>query len=114
MREKSQGISPRARAWCVAAGFLLLAGCTREAEWPPVARDKEAELMIEAARRAVRQYDGWAEVACVATKAGAEWRVEAWRIVYPAARGRRKCVPWAVRSITLDSSGLVTGYRNSL
>ena len=70
--------------------------------------------MIDAARRAIGQIDGWAEVACVVERAGAEWRVKAWKIVHPQARGKQKCVPWAVRLVTLDSRAVVTGYRNKL
>lgn len=95
------------------AVMLLCAGCSPGADWPPPPRNKQEKLVLEAALRAVDQYDGWAEVACVIERAGPEWNVQAWKIVHPQARGRQKCVPWAVRTITLDRHAAVTGYKNS-
>jgi hypothetical protein len=90
----------------------LLPGCG-SADWPPPPRDAQEKLVLEAALKAVEQIDGWPQTACVIERSGAQWRVQAWKIVKPAARGRRKCVPWAVRSITLDRNAIVTEYRNS-
>lgn len=69
--------------------------------------------MIESAQRALRQHDGWSDVACVVKRSGYKWQVQAWKIVHPEARGRKKCVPWATRVIYLDSDGDVTAYQNS-
>jgi hypothetical protein len=70
--------------------------------------------MVEAALRAVDQFDGWSQVACVVEQHGSQWQVQAWRIVNPAAKGRDRCVPWAVRGITLDDQATVVEYRNHL
>lgn len=91
----------------------LLAGCAGGDDWPPAPRDAHEKLVMEAALRAVEQYDGWPEVACVIEREGGQWQVQAWKIVNPKARGRQKCVPWAVRTVTLDRHAVVTGYRNS-
>ena len=69
--------------------------------------------MIESAARAVSQHDGWSDIACVVKRSGSEWKVEVWKIVYPKASGRKKCVPWSVRFITLDDYGVVKDYRNA-
>jgi hypothetical protein len=96
------------------AGILMLTGCIGDGDWPPAPRNKQEQLVLEAALRAIHQYDGWSDVACVVEKAGSDWRVQGWKVVHPKAQGRKKCVPWAVRSITVDSRGLVTAYRNTL
>ena len=69
--------------------------------------------MVESSMRAVGQHDGWSDVACVVKRSGSEWKVEVWKIVHPEARGRKKCVPWSVRFLTLDDDGVVKEYRNS-
>ena len=70
--------------------------------------------MIDSAKRALSQNDGWSDVACVVKRATPyKWKVDAWRIVHPEAKGRRKCVPWAFRQITLDNDGVVIAYENS-
>ena len=92
--------------------MLLLAGCAAEGDWPPP-RDAKERLMIESAERALRQHDGWSDVACVVRRIGQKWQVQAWKIVHPEARGRRKCVPWAVRYVYLDNDGEVMAYQNS-
>lgn len=68
--------------------------------------------MIESARRAVAQFDGWTDVAYVVERRGGHWRVQAWKIVNPEAKGRNRCVPWASRGISLDDQGTVTAYEN--
>jgi hypothetical protein len=75
-------------------------------------RGREALAAQEAARRAVAQFDGWEDVAYVVNRRGDGFRVEAWKIVNPAARGRNRCVPWASRGITVDAVGRVTAYEN--
>ncbi len=70
--------------------------------------------MIESARRAVDQYDGWAEIAWVVDRRKDLWRVQAWRIVHPDQKGRNRCAPYAVRVIELRNDGEVVAYRNHL
>ena len=64
--------------------------------------------------RAVEQNDGWREVACVVERHEGKWRVQAWRIVNPKAKGRGRCVPWAVRGVILDDNANMLAYRNYL
>jgi hypothetical protein len=100
----------------LAAGLsAVLAGCSYQtAEWPAPPKDRQESEMIEAALRAVAQFDHWDQTACVVEHKGREWRVQAWRIVNPQAKGRARCVPWAVRGITLDDDAKVIGYENHL
>lgn len=94
---------------------LLMVGCggTDEA-WPPPPQNKQEQLLIDSARRAVNQFDGWAEVVWVVERQGKQWRVQAWQIVHPDAKGKMRCAPWAVRGIVLDDDGKVLEYRNHL
>lgn len=91
----------------------ILGGCSGyDASWPPPPRNEQERLIIEAALRAVDQFDGWTQTACVVERHKGEWQVQAWRIVHPEAKGRSRCVPWAVRGITLDDQAKVLAYRN--
>jgi len=93
----------------------LFAGCSLgTSSWPPAPRTEQEQQAIDKALAAVRQYDGWPEVACVAESRGRAWRVQAWKIVNPKATGKSRCVPWAVRSISIDERGVVVGYANRL
>jgi hypothetical protein len=105
------------RAVGIGLRFLLLAiflfaGCARDTQWPPLPRTAKEREVIQAAERAVYQIDGWNEAACVVERSGRNWQVRAWKIVHPQAEGRNKCVPWAVRSITVDEAGKVIAYTN--
>jgi hypothetical protein len=70
--------------------------------------------LIDSARRAVNQFDGWSEVAWVVERHEGQWRVQAWQILHPKAKGRMRCAPWAVRGITFDNQGKLLEYRNHL
>ncbi len=104
----------------IAALAALLAGlpfqgCSdSDSDWPPAPRNEEEQTVIDAARRAVTQFDGWTDVAFVVQRRGDQWRVQAWRIVNPTARGKKRCVPWASRAIDLDRNGTVIAYQNHL
>ncbi len=99
-------------SWCVLACAFFAAGCRSDETWPPAPRDAKERLMVDMAMRAVSQHDGWTDTAFVVKRSGRDWEVEAWKIVYPEARGRKRCVPWSVRFITLDDYGVVKEYRN--
>jgi hypothetical protein len=98
----------------LSALVALPGGCADQTAWPPAPRNKQESLMIDSTVRAVSQIDGWTQVACVVERQKNQWRVQAWRIVNPKARGRDKCVPWAVRSITLNDDAKVLDYKNHL
>jgi hypothetical protein len=92
-----------------------MAGCGKDDDtWPPPPRNQQERRLIDSARRAVTEFDGWAEVAWVVERQGKQWRVQAWQIVHPEAKGKMRCVPWAVRGIVLDEDGKVLEYRNHL
>jgi hypothetical protein len=93
---------------------LLGMGCNRGSAWPPPPSNQREKQIIESATRAVDQIDGWTQVACVVERRRNGWRVQAWRIVYPQKQGRARCVPWAVRGITLNDEGKVLNYENHI
>ncbi len=99
-------------AWTCAVAILV--GCGPNSAWPPAPKSQQEKRMIESALRAVDQVDGWGQVVCVVAKNRQRWRVEAWRVVHPEAQGRDRCVPWAVRAITLDEDAKVLSYENHL
>lgn len=103
------------RGVCVLILGLMLAGCENERDaWPPPPRTREEKDMITAAQRAVEQQDGWNSVAWVVERHEGGWRVQAWKIVNPNAKGRNRCVPWEMRVVLLDHGGTVREYRNHL
>lgn len=107
-------LSRQIRALFAAVGIAVGGGaCSeRDTDWPPPVRDAEARAARDAARRAVEQFDGWTEVAYVVKRRGDGWRVEAWKIVHPGAKGRNRCVPWESRGISVDAALRVTAYEN--
>ncbi len=101
--------------WPLLPFLGALAGCSaREESWPPPPRDRQERHLIEAARQSVERYDGWTQVAWVVERFEGQWRVQAWKIVDPKARGRMQCVPWAVRGILFDNDANQIAYRNYL
>lgn len=103
-----------ARSLVSLALAAMLVGCSESTAWPPPPKNAQEKRMIEAALRAVDQFDRWDQVACEVEQHGSQWKVQAWRIVHPEAVGRDKCVPWAVRGITLDQDATVLAYENHL
>ncbi len=96
-------------------GGFLGTGCTDPRDsWPSPPRDQEERILIEAAREAVRQHDGWDQVAWVVERFDGAWRVQAWKIIHPEAKGRNRCSPAWVRAIHFDTRGSLTSYRNHL
>lgn len=102
--------------WSALIALALLAnGCGSDTtSWPPPPRNQQEQRLIDAARRAVNQFDGWSEVAWVVERHEGQWRVQAWQILHPKAKGRMRCAPWAVRGITFDKEGKLLEYRNHL
>jgi len=101
-------------AWVILLGCAGT-GCTDPRDsWPPPPRDQEERNLIEAAREAVRQHDGWDQVLWVVERFDGAWRVQAWKIIYPQAKGRNRCSPAWVRGVHFDTRGTLTDYRNHL
>ena len=89
--------------------LLGLAGCSDQASAPPLS-EKEKE-MVAVARRAVAQFETWPDNAeYVIERRGQLWRVSAWRVVHPEAKGRQRFVPWGVRIVSIDDTGRVVAY----
>lgn len=94
------------------AGTLFLIGCVEsDPNWPPPltsARDRE---LVEAAKAAIDQHDGWGgNAAYVVERRGALWRVSGWKIVHPEKKGKMRCVPWLVRTVIIDDQTRVVDY----
>ena len=93
---------------------LLFAGCGgREIRMAqpedPQGRYRE---QISAAKRLLEQKESWADRAeweVIKTSGG--WRVVAWRIEHPDAKGPQRYLPWGYSEIELDSRMTTVGYR---
>lgn len=104
-----------AAAVAMAAAVPWTAGCRMPAEtWPPPPRDRQEERLIEAAARLVDEHDGWKLVEWVVERHDGRWRVQAWQVLNPGAKGRMRCAPWAVRGIIFDNNSNLVEYRNHL
>ena len=92
---------------------LLAAGCSEKEPAARVYTDKEQEIM-RAARRAVAQFDDWADRAEFKLERRKEqWHVTAWRVEHPEAKGNKRYVPWGRRELVIDDTGKVLSYANS-
>ena len=91
---------------------LLLAGCSERPADPAKLSSKEKE-MIEVARRAVMQFEDWADRAeFKIVRRGTHWHVTARRVEHPEATGNKRYVPWGRREIVIDDAGKVVSYSN--
>ena len=90
---------------------VLLAACSDQPSEPAKLSDKEKRA-IELARRAVAQFDDWADQAeFKITRKNSQWHVTAWRVVHPEAKGNLRYVPWGRREIVIDDANKVVDYR---
>ena len=90
----------------------LLLGCSEQPTDPAKLSDKEKEVMA-IARKAVAQFDDWADRAEFRIKRGrTEWHVTAWRVEQPNEKGNKRYVPWGRREIVIDDAGKVLSYAN--
>jgi hypothetical protein len=91
---------------------LLAAGCAERESQPRAYTDKEKEI-LRAARKAVAQFDDWADRAEFKIQRRKEqWHVTAWRVEHPEAKGNRRYVPWGRREMIIDDTGKVLSYAN--
>ena len=90
----------------------MLAGCAGNgAHWPPPITTARERELVEAAKGAVDQHDGWGGNAeYVIERRGALWRVTAWKIVHPDKQGKMRCVPWFARTVVIDDQTRVVEY----
>lgn len=90
---------------------LLLAGCSEKVVEPAKLSDQEKRV-VETARRAVAQFDDWADKAeFKLARKNSQWHVTAWRVAHPEAKGNMRYVPWGRREIVIDDAGKVIDYR---
>jgi hypothetical protein len=74
----------------------------------------EEREVVDAAARAVRQFDDWgSRVEYTTKKTPSGWQVTAWRVEHPEAKGNARYVPWGFRVIVVDRRGKVIDYKNS-
>jgi hypothetical protein len=91
---------------------MLLTACSEKPSEPAKLSDPEKRA-IELARRAVAQFDDWADKAeFKIVRKNSQWHVTAWKVVYPQAKGNKRYVPWGRREIVIDDAGKVVDYRS--
>jgi hypothetical protein len=91
----------------------IIAGCSEEPASPQSFTAEQQEI-IAAASKAVSQYEDWADRAeYKIEKHAVGWRVTAWRVAHPEAKGNARYVPWGYRVILVDRRGKVVEYQNS-
>ena len=92
---------------------LLLAGCTNRnvrMEHPEDPQGRYRE-QIAVAKRLLEQKENWAERAeWEVVKSGEGWRVTAWRIEHPDAKGPDRYLPWGYSVIDLDNRMVAVNY----
>ena len=92
---------------------MLLSGCGGDSarmEHPedPAGRYRE---QIASARRLLEQKENWADRAeWEVVKVGDGWKVTAWRIEHPEAKGANRYLPWGRSIIDLDSRNVAVDY----
>jgi len=92
---------------------LLPVGCSPD-DPPPESYTPEQKDAIDAAARAVRQFEEWGDkVEFKIRKHSSGWEVTAWHVVHPEAKGNSRYVPWGYRVIVVDRRGKVVEYKNS-
>ena len=103
-----------ARFWTIILFSTLLAGCgaqTARMDQPedPLGRYRD---QIAAAKHVLEQNEDWAarsEWEVVKSEDG--WKVTAWRVEYPEARGGSRYLPWGYSVIELDNRLVATHYQ---
>jgi heat shock protein HslJ len=97
--------------WMVAAA-VMLGACSDQSSKPAELSDQEKRV-VEIARRAVAQFDDWADRAeFKIERRNSEWHVTAWRVEHADAKGSGRYVPWGRREIVIDDAGKVVSYAN--
>jgi hypothetical protein len=95
------------------AALLFLAGCggkTAHMETPENPQGVYHE-QISAARNLLEQKEDWANRAeWEVEKTGDGWRITAWRVEHPDAKGANRYLPWGYSVIDLDSRDMPVGY----
>ena len=90
----------------------FLAGCAdNDPNWPPPITSQRDRELLDAAKSAIDQHDGWGGNAeYVIERRGALWRVTAWKIVHPEKQGKLRCVPWLSITVVIDDQTRVVDY----
>ena len=92
---------------------FLAAGCSEKEPQTRVFSEKEKEI-IKSARRAVSQFEDWADRAEFKVERRKElWHVTAWRVEHPDVKGNSRYVPWGRREMVIDNAGKVLSYANA-
>lgn len=101
------------QSWIVVLLVCLFTGCGRtparmETPESPTGR-YSAQIAI--ARRVLEQQEQWADRAeWEVQQAGHGWKVIAWRVEHPEAKGPKRYLPWGYSVIELDSQMSVVSY----
>lgn len=102
------------QCWMIVLILSLLLGCggkpfRMEQPEDPKGRYRE---QIAVAMRLLQQKEDWADRAeWEVLKSRDGWKVTAWRVEHPEAKGPNRYLPWGYSVIELDSRMTVLGYR---
>jgi hypothetical protein len=105
-------VSPKC-SW-IAALVMLLAGCNGGGEHMSQAEDPQGRYreQIAASQRVLSQKENWAGRAeWEVVDTGDGWKVIAWRIEHPEAKGAARYLPWGYSVINLDRRLIAVGYQ---
>lgn len=94
--------------------FSLLTGCGGNAVRMEQAENPQGRYreQIAAAKRLLEQQEQWADRAeWEVLKSGNGWKVIAWRIEHPEAKGPNRYLPWGYSVIELDSGMVAVSYQ---
>ena len=90
--------------------FAVLCGCGDKAPEAPVKLNAKEQDAVAIARRAVAQFEGWGDRAEYRIeRRGALWRVTAWLVVHPEAKGNQRYAPWSSMTAARWSSTCQVG-----
>lgn len=101
------------RGLIMALAVSMLAGCGNRSVRMEHPEDPQGRYrdQIEAASRALAQNEDWADRAeWEVAPSGDGWKVTAWRVERPEAKGPDRYLPWGYSVIELDSRKVAIHY----
>ena len=97
--------------FALALSLLGPVGCADRDSGVPAKLTPQQQDAIGIARKAVAQFEDWGDRAeYKIERRGALWRVTAWLVVHPEAKGNQRYVPWGCRTVVVDDAGKVVEY----
>jgi hypothetical protein len=93
--------------------LILLCGCSREVSHmsEPENPGGQYREQIAVAKKVLEQNENWADRAeWEVQKSGDGWKLIAWRVEHPEAKGAARYLPWGYSVIELDRRTVAVGY----